>query len=65
MEIRQDIVFSLILAPIRSGLRGFRLTPPSYPPLPRGDEGGSMDYRQKKPLKYYPCLSLQVMNKVH
>jgi hypothetical protein len=41
---RQDIVSSLILALIRSGLRGFCL-------LILIDV--SSDYRQKNPLKYY------------
>jgi len=38
------IVLSLILVPIRSGLRGFYLFVLVH----------SMDYRQKKPLKEYP-----------
>jgi hypothetical protein len=45
MTYRQDIVFSLILVPIRSGLRGFCLFIL---------EILSLDYRQKNPLKYYP-----------
>ena len=44
MTRRQDIVSSLILAPIRSGLRGFCL-------LILGIF--SMEYQQKNPLKYY------------
>ncbi len=51
MTYRQDIVFSLILVPIRSGLRGFCL--PFISPLAKGDEGGSIEYQQKNPLKYY------------
>jgi len=39
-----DIIFSLILAPIRSGLRGFCLL--IFINI-------LFDYRQKKPLKYY------------
>ena len=41
---QQDIVFLLILAPIRSGLRGFCLFIL---------ETFLLDYRQKKPLKYH------------
>jgi hypothetical protein len=50
MTFRQDIVFSLILAPIRSGLRGFCLFIL---------EIFSIEYQQKNPLKYYtlPFLS--------
>jgi hypothetical protein len=44
MTHRQDIVFSLILVPIRSGLRGFCLFIL---------EIFLMEYRQKNPLKYY------------
>ena len=44
MTHRQDIVSSLILVPIKSGLRGFCLFML---------EIFSMDYRQKNPLKYY------------
>jgi hypothetical protein len=44
MTYRQGIVSSLILAPIRSGLRGFCLFIL---------EIFSMDYQQKNPLKYY------------
>jgi phosphate/sulfate permease len=44
MTYRQDIVFSLILAPIRSGLRGFCLFNISR---------FLMEYQQKNPLKYY------------
>src|SRR4030042_5824784 len=44
MKHRQDIVSSLILVPIRSGLRGFCLFIL---------EIFSMDYQQKNPLKYY------------
>jgi hypothetical protein len=39
MIVRQDIVFSLILAPIRSGLRGFCLTP-LISPLGKGGRRG-------------------------
>jgi hypothetical protein len=44
MICRQVIVFSLILIPIRSGLRGFCLFIL---------EIFSMEYQQKIPLKYY------------
>jgi hypothetical protein len=44
MTHRQDIVSSLILVPIRSGLRGFCLFIL---------EIFSMEYHQKNPLKYY------------
>jgi hypothetical protein len=44
MTYRQDIVSSLILVPIRSGLRGFCLFI---------FEIFSMEYQQKNPLKYY------------
>ena len=44
LKYRHGIVFSLILAPIRSGLRGFCLFIL---------EIFSMDYQQKNPLKYY------------
>jgi hypothetical protein len=44
MTYRQGIVFSLILVPIRSGLRGFCLFIL---------EIFSMEYQQKNPLKYY------------
>ena len=48
---RQGIVFSLILVPIRSGLRGFCLFIL---------EIFSMEYQQKNPLKYYtlPIFSM-------
>ena len=56
MTHRQDTVSSLILAPIRSGLRGFCLFIL---------EIFSMEYQQKNPLKYYalPFLS-KFVNKV-
>jgi len=44
MFLRQDIVFSLILVPIKSGLRGFCLL--IFVNI-------LSDYRQKNPLKYY------------
>ena len=44
MTYRQDIVFSLILVPIRSGLRGFCLFI---------SEIFSMEYQQKNPLRYH------------
>ena len=44
MTYRQDIVSSLILVPIRSGLRGFCLFIL---------EKFLMEYQQKNPLKYY------------
>jgi hypothetical protein len=44
MTYRQDIIFSLILVPIISGLRGFCLFIL---------EIFSMEYQQKNPLKYY------------
>ena len=47
MTYRQDIVSSLILVPIRSGLRGFCLFIL---------EIFSIDYQQKNPLKYYALL---------
>ena len=53
----QDIVSSLILAPIRSGLRGFCLFIL---------EIFSMDYQQKNPLKYYALpLLFEFVNNVH
>jgi len=57
MKHRQDIVSSLILVPIRSGLRGFCLFILDI---------FSMEYQQKNPLKYYalPFLS-KFVNKVH
>ena len=57
MPHRQDIVSSLILVPIRSGLRGFCLFIL---------EIFSVEYQQKNPLKYYalPFLS-KFVNKVH
>jgi hypothetical protein len=57
MTHRQDIVLSLILVPIRSGLRGFCLFIL---------EIFSLEYQQKNPLKYYvlPFLS-KFVNKVH
>ena len=57
MTHRQDTVSSLILVPIRSGLRGFCLFIL---------EIFSLDYQQKNPLKYYalPFLS-KFVNKVH
>jgi len=48
MTHRQDIVSSLILVPIRSGLRGFCLFIL---------EKLSMEYQQKNPLKYYALPS--------
>jgi hypothetical protein len=57
MTHRQDIVSSLILAPIRSGLRGFCLFIL---------EKFLMDYQQKNPLKYYALPFLfEFMNSVH
>jgi hypothetical protein len=56
MEIRQSIVFSLILVPIRSGLRGFRLFIFKIVLRTIGKRNRS---------NTMPCLSLQVMNKVH
>jgi len=44
MTYRQDTVSSLILAPIRSGLRGFCLFILVI---------FSMEYQQKNPLRYY------------
>jgi hypothetical protein len=57
MRYRQGIVFSLILVPIRSGLRGFCLFTLKI---------FSMEYQQKNPLKYYalPVL-LEFMKNVH
>jgi hypothetical protein len=49
MTHRQDKVFSLILVPIRSGLRGFCLFIL---------EMFSKDYQQKNPLKYYALPSI-------
>ena len=57
MTHRQDIVCSLILVPIRSGLRGFCLFIL---------EIFSMEYQQKNPLKYYALPFLfEFMNNVH
>jgi len=57
MTYRQDIVFSLILVPIRSGLRGFCLFIL---------EILLMEYQQKNPLKYYALPFLfEFVNKVH
>jgi len=57
MTYRQDILFSLILAPIRSGLRGFCLFIL---------EIFSMEYQQKNPLRYYALPSLfEFVNNVH
>jgi len=57
MTHRQDIVSSLILAPIRSGLRGFCLFIL---------EIFSMEYQQKNPLKYYALPFLfEFANNVH
>jgi hypothetical protein len=54
---RQDIVPSLILAPIRSGLRGFCLFIL---------EIFSMEYQQKNPLKYYALPFLfEFVSNVH
>jgi len=55
MTYRQDIVLSLILVPIRSGLRGICLFIL---------EIFSIEYQQKNPLKYYAlpsCLNLLIM----
>ena len=52
MTHRQDIVLSLILAPIRSGLRGFCLFIL---------EIFSMEYQQKNPLRYYALPLLFVL----
>ena len=55
MTHRQVIVLSLILAPIRSGLRGFCLFIL---------EIFLKEYQQKNPLKYYalpPYLNLRIM----
>src|SRR4030043_896397 len=66
MTKRQGIVSSLILVPIRSGLRGFCLTPLISPLCQRGDEGGVKDYQQKNPLRYYALPFLfEFVNKVH
>ena len=66
MTHRQDIVSSHILVPIRSGLRGFCLTPLISPLGKGGYEGGSMEYQQKNPLKYYALPFLfEFVNKVH
>jgi len=57
MTYRQDIVSSLILVAIRSGLRGFCLFIL---------EIFSMEYQQKNPLKYYALPFLfEFVNKVH
>jgi hypothetical protein len=57
MTHRQDIVSSLILVPIRSGLRGFCLFIL---------EIFLKDYQQKNPLKYYALPFLfEFVNKVH
>ena len=57
MTYRQDIVSSLILAPIRSGLRGFCLFIL---------EIFSMEYQQKNPLKYYDLPFLfEFVSNVH
>jgi hypothetical protein len=54
---RQDTVSSLILAPIRSGLRGFCLFIL---------EIISMEYQQKNPLRYYALPFLfEFVNNVH
>ena len=57
MTYRQGTVFSLILVPIRSGLRGFCLFIL---------EIFLKDYQQKNPLRYYalPFLS-KLVNNVH
>ena len=49
MTYRQDIVSSLILVPIRSGLRGFCLFILGI---------FSLEYQQKNPLRYYTLPSL-------
>jgi hypothetical protein len=57
MVHRQDIVFSLILAPIRSGLRGFCLFIL---------EIFSIEYQQKNPLEYYALPFLfEFVNRIH
>jgi len=57
MTYRQDIVPSLILAPIRSGLRGFCLFIL---------EKFSIEYQQKNPLKYYTLpLLFEFVSNVH
>jgi hypothetical protein len=57
MVYRQDIVSSLILVPIRSGLRGFCLFIL---------ENFSMEYQQNNPLKYYALPFLfEFLNNVH
>jgi hypothetical protein len=57
MVYRQDIVFSLILVPIRSGLRGFCLFILVI---------FLKDYQQKNPLKYYALPFLfKFVNNVH
>jgi hypothetical protein len=57
MTYRQGIVSSLILVPIRSGLRGFCLFILGI---------FSMEYQQKNPLKYYALPFLfEVVNNVH
>src|SRR3990172_3721832 len=57
MTLRQDTVSSLILAPIRSGLRGFCLFI---------FEIFSLEYQQKNPLKYYVLPFLcEFVNNVH
>ena len=53
---RQDIVFSLILVPIRSGLRGFCLSIL---------EIFSMEYQQKNPLKYYILPLIIQLNELY
>jgi hypothetical protein len=57
MTHRQDIVFSLILVPIRSGLRGFCLFILGI---------FSIEYQQKNPLKYYALPFLfEFVSNVH
>jgi len=57
MTQRQDIVSSLILAPIRSGLRGFCLFIL---------EIFTMEYQQKNPLRYYALPFLfEFVSNVH
>jgi ABC-type phosphate transport system permease subunit len=57
MTLRQDIVSSLILAPIRSGLRGFCLFILGI---------FLKEYQQKNPLKYYALpLLIEVLSNVY
>ena len=57
MTLRQDIVSSLILVPIRSGLRGFCLFILGI---------FLKEYQQKNPLKYYALPFLfELVNNIH